>query len=83
MNKIETNMVKDGNSMAVRIPKTAMKLSGITGGPVVLYISKNEITIKNYKQPRQAWATAIKKDVPIADNELSAWDEISGEALDD
>lgn len=82
MNNIETTLIKDGNSMAVRIPKTALKLSGISGA-VELTVTKNQIIIRNSHEPRAQWAMAIKNDLPGTDKELDAWDILAGEALDD
>lgn len=82
MNNIETTLVKDGNSMAIRIPKTALKLSGISGA-VELTVTKNQIVIRNLHNPRAQWANAIKNDLPGTDKELEEWDVLASEALDD
>ena len=81
MNKIETSLVKDGNSMAVRIPKAALKQSGISGF-VELTVTKNKIIIENAQSPRENWAKAIKKDPHVVDKDLADWDALAGEAID-
>ena len=82
MNKIATKIVKDGNSMAIRIPKTALQMSGIHGY-VELTVNKNEIIIKNAKSSRADWSKAIIADPATIDSELNDWEILAGESIDD
>ncbi|MDQ5885158.1 MAG: hypothetical protein QG562_701 [Patescibacteria group bacterium] len=81
MNKLKSKLVKDGNSMAVRLPKAALTMSGISG-QVDLIIKDGEIIIKKPKTVRSSWVKAISLDKPVNDTLLNDWDGLVGEALD-
>lgn len=81
MTKLKSKLVKDGNSMAVRLPKVALDMSGISG-QVDLIIKDGEIIIKKPKSVRSTWAKAINKDRPVNDELLDEWDNLASEALD-
>ena len=78
MNKIISKLVKDGNSTAVRLPKVALDMSGISGA-VELIVKDGEITIRKPESARSSWAKALITDKPSVDNELNDWDAITGE----
>lgn len=82
MNKITTKLVKDGNSTAVRIPKVALEMSGISG-KVELLVEEGTIIIKKPSHLRHSWARAIDADKPMADAELDDWDKLAGEGIGD
>jgi antitoxin component of MazEF toxin-antitoxin module len=61
MVSITTKLVKDGNSMAVRLPKTLLTMSGLRGS-VQLEVKAGQIIIKQVKtQPRAGWKAQIEK----------------------
>jgi virulence-associated protein VagC len=82
MNKITTKLVKDGNSTAVRIPKVALEMSGISGR-VELFVEEGTIIIKKLSHFRDSWAKAIVADKPTKDKELEDWESLSGDGLGD
>lgn len=62
MNKIATKLVKDGNSMAIRLPKTMLALSGI-GDTVLLEAKSGQIIVHATKSPRVSWKEQIESDI--------------------
>jgi antitoxin component of MazEF toxin-antitoxin module len=82
MNKITTKLVKDGNSTAIRIPKVALEMSGISG-TVELVVEDGSILIKKPSHPRDGWARAIDTDKPEKDSEVDAWDALAGDGIID
>jgi len=61
MTNISTKLIKDGNSMAVRLPKTLLAMSGLYGF-VRLEAKEGQIIIKQDKNhPRDGWEEQIKK----------------------
>lgn len=88
MVSITTKLIKDGNSTAVRLPKTLLAMSGLQGF-VQLEAKRGQIIIKRQKrQPREGWAEQIKHVLatnPKAlqpDSELETWDTLAGDGLD-
>lgn len=82
MNSIQSKLVKDGNSTAVRIPKALLEMSGITG-VVEISAEKGRVIIKNVKKPRANWAQSIGSDTYAVDQELADWDSLTGDGLND
>ena len=78
---ITTKLIKDGNSTAVRLPKTALELSGLSG-TVELVVKDGEIILKKPKAARLGWGQAIDADKPAIDKELDDWDSLAGEGLE-
>lgn len=78
---ITTKLIKDGNSTAVRLPKTALELSGLSG-TVELVVKDGEIILKNATTARSGWGDAINADKPAIDKELDDWDSLAGEGLE-
>lgn len=78
---ITTKLIKDGNSTAVRLPKTALELSGLSG-TVELVVKDGEIILKMPKSVRTGWADAVIADKPVYDQELDDWDSLAGEGLE-
>lgn len=78
---ITTKLIKDGNSTAVRLPKTALELSGLSG-TIELVVNDGEIILKNAKTDRYGWGDAINADKPAMDKELDDWDSLAGEGLE-
>ena len=61
MTYISTKLVKDGNSMAIRLPKTLLAMSGLYGF-VQLEAKEGQIIIKqDKKHPREGWEVQINK----------------------
>jgi antitoxin component of MazEF toxin-antitoxin module len=81
MTKITSKLVKDGNSTAVRLPKVALDMSGISG-TVELIVKDGEIIIRKPKSARSNWAAFINADKPQLDKDLADWDALSGEAIE-
>lgn len=86
---IDTQLVKDGNSTAVRLPKALLKMSGLQGS-VQLEAKKGQIVIRQQKkQPREGWEEQIAQVLatdPHAldpDPELEAWDSLAADGLAD
>lgn len=84
MASIRTKLVKDGNSTAVRIPKTLLEMSGLSG-VVEIEAKQGMVTIRETKNPRAGWAEAINQSGcnDIDDPELSDWDALAGDSLSD
>lgn len=86
-NSITTNIVKDGNSQAVRLPKALLEMSGLQG-TVQLEAKKGQIIIKQEKKhPRDGWEEQIKKvlreEAHIKDDDFADMDAVSADGLDD
>lgn len=79
MTSISTKLVKDGNSVAVRIPKTALAMSGLRD-EVNMEIREGQIILTSAKLPRSDWSERIAKvlaanpDALSPDAELADWD---------
>ncbi|MCA9343267.1 AbrB/MazE/SpoVT family DNA-binding domain-containing protein [Candidatus Saccharibacteria bacterium] len=78
-------LIKDGNSTAVRLPKTLLTLSGLKGN-VRLKAEKGRITIIDSRDPRAGWESQIKaiKDSAVYcldDTELQDWDVTASDGI--
>jgi antitoxin MazE len=71
---MKAQIVSIGNSQGIRIPKTLLEQSNLSG-EVDLELCESGILIKKTKKPRENWEEAFKT---MAENDD---DEISGEAL--
>lgn len=71
---MKAQIVSIGNSQGIRIPKTLLEQSDLSG-EVDLELCDSGILIKKTKTPRQDWEEAFKT---MADNDD---DEISGDGL--
>ncbi len=60
MNLINTTLTTSGNSVAVRLPKELLKMSGLTND-VTLEAKQGKIIISKAKSPRKEWASQIQK----------------------
>lgn len=79
MTTITTKLIKDGNSVAVRLPKTVLAMSGLSD-KVQMDVKKGQITLRAPHKNREGWdikiASVIKSN-PSAlcdDTELDDWD---------
>jgi antitoxin component of MazEF toxin-antitoxin module len=59
---ITTKLIKDGNSMAVRLPKQVLAMSGLTG-MVQLDVRRGVITMRAPASSRTGWREQIKQDI--------------------
>ena len=59
MKELETTLTTSGNSIAVRLPKDLLKMSGL-GKHVTLQAKKGKIIISASTHSRQDWETQIK-----------------------
>jgi virulence-associated protein VagC len=73
MSYITTNLTTSGNSVAVRLPKDLLRLSGLTKR-VSLQAKNGQIIISNVPDPRHGWKSQIEKELK-AHGELSMIDD--------
>ena len=59
MNTINTTLTTSGNSVAVRLPKTLIKMSGL-GNSVKLEAKQGKIIISKSTNVRDGWGTQIQ-----------------------
>jgi antitoxin component of MazEF toxin-antitoxin module len=62
MTNLTTKLVPDGNSMAVRLPKQVLTMSGLSG-VVQLSVKRGQITIRTPRNPREGWSRQIEQEV--------------------
>lgn len=61
MTAIDTNLTTSGNSIAVRLPKELLRMSGLNSkSKVKLEAKKGKIIISKSENPRAGWANQIK-----------------------
>ncbi len=87
MTTYSTQLVPDGNSTAVRLPKVLLKMSGLHDR-VELEARDGQIIISRGKQVRHNWQAQIdqivaKNQTTLVDNELADWDETLLDGLAD
>jgi antitoxin component of MazEF toxin-antitoxin module len=87
MSIITAKLVKDGNSVAVRLPKVILKMSGLHG-TVGLTAKKGRIVVSQARKARADWPLKMQElithNAKIAKNdEFSAWDNTLSDGLDD
>lgn len=87
MTTIPAKLIKDGNSTAIRLPKTLLALSGIKGD-VKLKAEKGRITIIDSNDVREGWEeqiNAVKQSKRSCepDQELLDWDTTTEDGLDE
>lgn len=64
MNSINTTLTTSGNSVAVRLPKELLRMSGL-GSRVMLVAKRGKIIISNGKNIRSIWKQKIEKEIAI------------------
>lgn len=87
MAMITTKLVKDGNSMAVRLPKHLLALSGLHG-TIEMEVTHEQIILRAVRSPRASWRERIDRVVfdpksKGSDHDLDAWDITSADGLDE
>ncbi len=86
MTTIITKLVRDGNSVAVRLPKTVLAMSGLRDD-VQMEVRKGKITLRSARKPRSGWKEQMAQVVEanpealLADDELNDWDVTSNDGL--
>jgi antitoxin component of MazEF toxin-antitoxin module len=87
MTTITTKLIRDGNSVAIRLPKTVLIMSGLRD-EVRMEVRHGQITLRSARTPRSEWRARIATVVasnPIAnllDEELNDWDITSNDGID-
>lgn len=86
MTTITAKLIKDGNSTALRLPKTLLDMSGLHDS-VQLEAKKGQIVIKQeMNHPRKGWKEQIDKilaeEAQTEDDDFSDMDIASGDGLD-
>ena len=87
MTIITTKLVRDGNSVAIRLPKTVLAMSGLRDD-VRMEVKHGQITLSSARTPRSEWRERIANVVrtnPAAilpDEELNDWDITSNDDID-
>ena len=64
MNTINTTLTTSGNSVAVRLPKTLIKMSGL-GNKVKLEAKQGKIIISKSTNVRDGWIDQIQTSIKI------------------
>ena len=62
MNHMHTTLTTSGNSVAVRLPKELLRMSGLTK-KVTLQAKDGQIIIRNAPHPRDSWREQIEKEI--------------------
>lgn len=81
MNAINTTLTTSGNSVAVRLPKDLLRMSGL-GNKVKLEAKKGKIIISKPANSREGWAGQIKTLVAIAGDPAQAFKDMDAAAQD-
>ena len=87
MTTITTKLVRDGNSVAVRLPKTVLAMSGLRD-EVKMEVKHGQITLRSARTPRSEWRERIANVVAsspaanLPDEELNDWDITSNDGSD-
>lgn len=82
MVRIQSKLIKDGNSTAVRIPKTLLDMSGLFGS-IEISASKGQLVIRNTPKRRKGWLEAVQADTAGIDYELADWDSLTSDGFDE
>ncbi len=80
MNAINTNLTTSGNSVAIRLPKELLRMSGL-GNNVKLEAKEGKIIISKLENIRDGWDDQIKSLVLDGFDPTSEFDDIN--ELDD
>jgi antitoxin MazE len=79
---MKTRIVRIGNSQGIRIPKTLLEETGLSG-EVEVSIENGALIIRTARRPRAGWATAFRQMAERGDDNLiddvapslTRWDE--------
>jgi antitoxin MazE len=78
---MKAQIVSIGNSQGIRIPKTLLEQSNLSG-EVELELCESGIMIKKTRKPRQNWEEAFKAMAENDDDDISAEDLDTRSAFD-
>jgi len=78
---MKAQIVSIGNSQGIRIPKTLLEQSNLSG-EVELELCDSGIVIKKMKKPRQHWEDAFKAMAENDDDDISGEDMGAQSAFD-
>jgi len=81
MSTITTTLTTSGNSVAVRLPKELLRMSGL-GSKVKLEVKQGKIIISKSTNSREGWAKQIKTLVAAKGDPAEGFDDLSGTAQD-
>jgi antitoxin component of MazEF toxin-antitoxin module len=81
MNAITTTLTTSGNSVAVRLPKELLRMSGLTS-KVTLEAKQGKIIISKPANPREGWSTQIKTLVATQGEPTQGFDDLNVAAHD-
>lgn len=81
MNTIKTTLTTSGNSVAVRLPKELLKMSGLTNR-VTLEAKQGKIIISKAVSPREGWRKQIETEIASHGriNNVDKYGDMSSEA---
>jgi antitoxin component of MazEF toxin-antitoxin module len=85
MNQINTTLTTSGNSVAVRLSKEMLRISGL-GNNVTLEARQGKIIISKATNPRENWESQIQKlisDIGDPTTEFKNMDVASQDGLED
>jgi len=86
MTTITTKLIRDGNSVAVRLPKTVLAMSGLRDN-IQMEVREGQITLRSVTNSRSGWKEQMIKIVSSdpkslqSDIELNDWDTTSNDGL--
>jgi antitoxin component of MazEF toxin-antitoxin module len=86
MTTITTKLIRDGNSVAVRLPKTVLAMSGLRDD-IQMEVREGQITLRSVTNSRSGWKEQMIKIVSSdskslqSDIELNDWDTTSNDGL--
>lgn len=79
---IKTTLTTSGNSVAVRLPKSLLQMSGLTD-KVTLQARKGKIIISKSSNPREDWGQNIKSMVEKYGDPTEEFTEINNSLVGD
>lgn len=79
---IKTTLTTSGNSVAVRLPKSLLQMSGLTD-KVTLEAKKGKIIISKPSSPREGWGENIKAMVEKYGDPTEEFADINDTLVDD
>ena len=84
MTAIDTTLTTSGNSVAVRLPKELLKMSGL-GKNVRLEAKHGKIIISNASNPRAGWEEQMQRvaEMPGEDDDFADMQVAEADGLDD
>lgn len=87
MTTITTKLVRDGNSVAVRLPKTVLAMSGLHDD-IQMQVTHGQIILRSASVARAGWKENINHIMTsnpaalLPDGELTDWDVTGSDGID-